>query len=432
MTLLRRHRVLIVLLVIALIARAGVVIASDDYRTSYDAGDYHRHALSISAGDGFPDSVFVDGPSAFRPPLYPYVLGATYFVSGDSVTAGRLAGALLGVLTVLLIYMIALTALRDRRIALAAAALAAVAPPLVLPSKALATEPLFLAVMMGAVLLALYARERGGDLRLAAAAGACCGLAALTRSNGVLLVIPIAFGLWRFGPRPSRPRLGSLAAPTVAVVAALLTIAPWTVRNAVELGQFVPVASQPGFGAVGTYNDDAAEVDGYTAIWTVPTDVESLKPIYARTDLTEAELDDELRSRAIEYATDHPGYVIEATFWNALRIVQAADEHPRTDEANELQLSLSGAEARVERLSFYLLAALAAVGMVVARRRPREHRLPAFVWAIPVLMVMVVLPILATTRYRMPAYPFLVLAAAPALVAAADRLSERRRSPIAR
>jgi 4-amino-4-deoxy-L-arabinose transferase-like glycosyltransferase len=425
----RPKLVLAVVLAIALAVRVAVVVASPDYRPYYDSGDYVRHAVSIGSGHGFPDSVFTasESPSAFRPPLYPYLLGGVYLVFGEVTTAGRLAGALFGVLAVLLVYLVA-RRLWDDRTGLVAAALAAVFPGLFLLTGALITEPVYLAIELAAVLFALHSRARGGDLRWAAAAGACCGLAALTRSNGMLLLLPIAFGLLVLRPRLSR---AALAPPAVAVAVTFLVVAPWAVRNSLAFDRPVGFNGQTGFGLAGIYNDLAYDRDGYRGTWTPPQLSDRYRPLYDRRDLDEVELDAELRRRAVDWAADHPGYVLEASAYNGLRMLELVHEHPFGFRANRLQMGLGSTAARVERASFYLLALLALAGLVAIRRMPPGRRPPLFVWAIPLLTVVAAFPIIGSTRYRTVAYPFLVLAAAPALVAGADRVTARRRARVA-
>src|SRR3954465_1473465 len=105
------------LLVLALAVRVGQILLTPDWAPVADPFDYVRHAVSIAHGHGFPESLLPQGgPSALRPPLFPYALGLVFAVSGDSETAGRLAAALLGVVTVALIGLIA-ERLWDRRVA---------------------------------------------------------------------------------------------------------------------------------------------------------------------------------------------------------------------------------------------------------------------------------------------------------------------------
>lgn len=409
---------------LALAVQVTVVLASPDYKPAFDSSDYVRHAVSIGGGNGYPDSVLTssDSPSAFRPPLYPYLLGGIQFVFGEVETAGRLAGALFGALAVLLVFLIA-RHLWDRRTALAAAGLAAVFPGMFLLGGTLITEPLYLAIELAAVLFALYFRARPDQLRWAAAAGLCCGLAALTRSNGMLVVIPVALGVMVARPRFSR---AGLLAPVVVLVVALLTVTPWAVRNSLVFDRLVGFNVQTGFGIAGTYNENAYERDGHRATWLPSRYADRYRPLYERTDLDEAELDARLRAEAVEYALDNPRYAMETTFYNALRMLQLIEEHPIGADANRTQLAFSDTEARVEQVSFYVLLLLAAAGFAVMARMPRERRPPVFIWAVPLLCIVAAFPVIGSTRYRTVVYPFLVLAAAPALVAAADRRPGRR------
>ena len=91
------------MVVIALAFRAAVVVADTGYRPKHDAWDDNRHARSIAAGEGYPESYYVreGGPTALRAPGYPYFLGAVYALSGDSIMAGRLANVALGGLAVI-------------------------------------------------------------------------------------------------------------------------------------------------------------------------------------------------------------------------------------------------------------------------------------------------------------------------------------------
>ena len=410
------HWVLASILVLALIVRLAVIVATPTYEPSYDSGDYDRHATAIAAGTGYPDSVFAaaGGPTAFRPPVYPYLLGGVYVVAGEhGILAGRVLGALFGVLVVGLLYLLAAELLGSRA-GLIAAALAAFWPPLFLLNAALVTEPLFLALVLAAVLLTLRYRK-DHSLWAVAAGGACCGLAALTRSNGLLLFVAIGVGLVFFSGL--RPRRGDLLATATLAIAALLTVAPWTIRNAQTFDRFVPITSQTGFALAGTYNSEAEDFPAYRATWILPTVTARYGPLYERRDLDEVALDQALLDGALAYALDHPAYVLEATALNTLRTFELVPQDPASALANARQLGLSPRAALLERVSFYLLAALAVIGVIVMRRCPAGQAVPWFVWLVPALLVVAALPILGSPRYRAPLYPFVVLAATGAVVA---------------
>lgn len=420
----RPERLLAGLVVLALAGRVAAVLATPGYAPEFDAEDYDRYAASLAETGSFPSTGYeVGGPTAFRPPLYPLLLAGVYELTGARWTAGRLAGALLGALAVVLVYLVA-RRLWGRREALVAGALAAAFPPLVLTGVALVSEPLFVVLELAVVLAVLVQRTAARPLPWAVAAGALCGLGALTRANGALLVVPAALGVWAVRPRLSAR---ALAAPAVVVAAAALTVAPWTVRNAIVLDAFVPVSTQAGVALAGTYNDQSRGFDPYKGTWVLPEKTRMYGPLFAQEGLNEAGLERELRSRALRFARDHPGYVLELAWLNTARLLELAPASPHAIDADRRQRGLSEAAAGVSRWSLYAALLLALAGAAVLWRRGRGRRGPGFVWLVPVLMTAAAVPIVAIPRYQAPLYPFLVLLAAVALVDAHDRTWRWRR-----
>jgi len=174
-------------------------------------------------------------------------------------------------------------------------------------------------------------------------------------------------------------------------------------------------------------DEDSYEESGYRAVWLPPRYTERYAPLFDRADFDEAELDSELRGEAVDYSLDNPRYTVEATVLNALRMFEIVDDYPVGEAANRAQLAQSKAEARVDQIALYVLIALAIGGFALTARLPPERRLPLFVWMVPIISIAVVFPVIGSTRYRTVIYPFLALAAAPALVGAAARLKERTR-----
>ena len=63
------------------------------------------------------------------------------------------------------------------------------------------------------------------------------------------------------------------------VAVALLVVAPWTIRNAVELRAFVPVTTQFGSALAGTYNDEARTDRENPASWRTVRGVKAYLPL---------------------------------------------------------------------------------------------------------------------------------------------------------
>jgi 4-amino-4-deoxy-L-arabinose transferase-like glycosyltransferase len=418
------------LLLLALGVRIGYVLATPDYVIVHDARDYDRHARSIATGQGY--AKIGGGPdrlTAFRPPAYPYFLAGVYEIAGvaradkeDRARAGRIANAFVGTAIVALIGLLA-AQLFDRRIALAAMALAAVYIPLILVGGSLMSEPLFAALMLGALVAAIQARRSEYRFRWVVGAGLLAGLMILARANALVLLAPLALAVW--GGRPWRS-WRNLAAPAVLVAVACVTVAPWTIRNAVVLDSFVPVSTQFGSALAGTYNDEARADRENPASWRSLRGVDQyqylVRPPRWR-QVPEPQLEAELRAAAMRYAADHPGYVAKVAYWDTLRMLDLAGLDWSRHTAGTISVDPDWADAGV--ICFWVFALLAITGAV----SPRGRRLPLYVTAFPLLLYLsVVFLVFETPRYRTGIDPFIVLLAAVAAVGVWDAVSSRVRA----
>lgn len=173
----------------------------------------------------------------FHPPLYPYFIAALY-APAKTLTAAKWAQALLGTLLVPAVGRAASLAF-GRRAGLAAAAIAAFYPELVWFSVHFWAETLFMVFLWWGFERLLAADAHGGP-GAAAVAGLLWGLAVLTRET-VLYFTPVP-ALWlALGVRS-----GAGARGGGFLLAALLTVAPWTWRNQVVFQAFVPVSTAGG------------------------------------------------------------------------------------------------------------------------------------------------------------------------------------------
>jgi 4-amino-4-deoxy-L-arabinose transferase-like glycosyltransferase len=396
-----------VILAVALAVRIAVIVATPHFAPIFDAADYDRLGASIAAGHGYPGQLQPATPSAFRPPLYPFVLAGVHLVGGGW-TAERLVAALLGTIAVLLVFLIAVR-IWGRTVGLTAAGLAAIFPPLFLMSATLLSESLFTPLVLAAVLAVLQYRD-DPRVRWAALAGVLVGLAALTRSNGTLLVLAAAAGVWVGKPRQRR---AALAAPAVVLVAALLTVTPWIARNAIDFGRWVGLTTQSGYAVAATYNADAARVDppGHVRMtWTVP----EFRSLYRR-PMDEGRRSDKLVHSAIDFAKAHPGYVVKASAWNTLRVFELHRDDPIVPWYTGGLLQAVGERDLISPLiplTVYAALILALIGAATQAGLGRARRGPGFVWAFPVLILLPAIVLYGQPRYRIPADPFLLILAA--------------------
>jgi 4-amino-4-deoxy-L-arabinose transferase-like glycosyltransferase len=371
-----------------------------------DPADYVRHAVSIANGHGMADSFLPGGgPSALRPPAYPYFLGGVFAVSGNSFTAGRLAAAVLGVVAVFLTGLIA-QQLWSRRAALVAMALAAIYPPLVLLSGTLLSESLALPLVLGLVALVLAYRDRPRPRWVAPAAGLLFGLALLDRPALVMFALPLVAGLW------ARPWRSWRAArePVIALVVAALAIVPWTIRNANAFHDFVPISTQSGFLVAGTYNPVSANDPVNPGAYRPASFDPALRSITTDRSLDENQVNKKLGKAGRTYAKDHPGYVPRVFWWNGLRLLGLKRPLATTEAAYEFQ-GIGKGYAKLALLAWYLAALAAIAGLVLGALRGG----PWWLWAVAPLLFAGVIWISSDVRYRAPIEPFVLLAAAFAI-----------------
>lgn len=405
------------LVLLALAVRVVVVAATPDFHPRTDAADYDAVAVSLAQNHRFPQTALAGGgASAFRPPVFPLVLAGVYAVGGSHSATGRwqrarLVEAALGALTVALIGLIALQ-VWGQAVALLAMGMAAIYPPLVLAGSSLLSESVFLPLLLGAVAAALTHRRSPHRYRWAMLAGALAGLAALTRSNGALVLIPLAVALLGARPRLSRAGIAPVAVMLACFAGVML---PWTIRNAEVLHAFVPVSTQDGFVLAGIYNDVAKNDHRYPALWRPPSAVPAYDAIIRRSDLGEAQVNDRLRQAALRFVKRHPSYLFTAGYQNLRLVLILEGRALEQTSARYLGIPLWLSDAGV--YGFWIVGILALLGaMTLAARRT-----PAFLWLVPALMLLSIVFISGLARYRLPADPFLVMLAALAIAAASHR-----------
>jgi surface polysaccharide O-acyltransferase-like enzyme len=398
----------------ALVLRLGLVAATRGMRLVNDPADYFRLAVSIAHGHGFGQTVVAPGggPTAFRPPLYPLALGAFFKVFGVSVTGARVAQALLGTLTVALVGVL-VRQLWGRRTALVAMAIAAVYPPLLLAGGALLSESIALPLELAGLIVVLRARSSSRPWAWLAGAGVLAGLGILDRPDSVVLLLPLCLLAWARDRRSWRKALPA----GLVVLAALVTVTPWLIRDAVVMGRFIPLTTQSGLVASGTYNDAAAHDSSSPAAWRPSNLVPEYLPLLRGTEYQENQA---LDTASVNYLEHHPTYLATVTFWNTVRLFELRG--PSGTRASWAANGYGGTAADLAFAGFCVVAALALAGATTRAAR----RAPWALWLTPVLVTASTVVVLGESRLRALVDPFLVILAALAVVAAINRLQARR------
>jgi 4-amino-4-deoxy-L-arabinose transferase-like glycosyltransferase len=268
------------------------------------------------------------------------------------------------------------------------------------------SEPLFIPLMLGALLAALQCKVEPGRMRWAIMTGVLGGLAALTRGNGFLVALALAATVWG---RPWRSWRSARAPAIIAAVTALV-VAPWVIRDALVLHAFVPVTTETGYELIGTYNSNAANDRRYPADFRSPGVVpEANRVMTGLPRLSEAQTSSKLTSMALDYIDAHPAYVLKVVFWDTIRLLDLAGR----DESHIADASI-GIGPRFSDLglfSFWLVGLLA-LGSLLTRQ---ARRVPAAVWLSCAVIVVTTVTSIGNSRYRRPLEPVFVVLAALAL-----------------
>ena len=191
----------------------------------------------VWGADVLPSPEVAFSPLAFRlvfhPPLYPYFIGVlSAFLGG--LTAVKVAQVLVGAMLAPALGLLGLRVFGPAA-GIVAAGIAAFYPELVWFSVHFWVEGVFV-VLLWWSFERLVAADAEGSWPLAAVAGLLFGLSILARETA-LYFLPLA-ALWLWWRRPQ----GALRAAAL-LVAALLVVAPWTLRNYIVYGAFVPVST---------------------------------------------------------------------------------------------------------------------------------------------------------------------------------------------
>ena len=415
-------------------------ISGEPYHAINDAGTYNRLASMISTfGDYHTGSAPKSGaggsrgPTAYFPPAFPYYLAALDSLDGHqaggkpAVPPERREMAVTGTVAVGFVGLVAFEAFGEG-VALIALALAAFYPVMIELSGALVAENLVVVLELAAAWAMLRARRaRGGRAYVwIAGAGVLTGLCALTHENAILYLLPLGVAAWAIARGRERPpprrswvgRVRPLTAPALLVLMACLTIAPWTIRNAVELHHFVPIADETGITLAGTYNPTSANTPRVPYKWHLFSHVPSLRYLARESNgLTEVELSNRLEAQAFDYIKAHPLAPIEAGFDNTLRMLELEGTYAWHASADALNLHEPWPTIGV--YSLYVVGLLTLVGAFTRRAR----RAPGWLWALPVLWwLSIVFVNVETPRFREPIDPFFLMLAACAISTALARL----------
>jgi 4-amino-4-deoxy-L-arabinose transferase-like glycosyltransferase len=354
---------------------------------------------SLARGQGFlPFGVLIQR----RAPLYPLLIGGLYKAFGERPLVVQLAQCLFFALTCVLVYDLG-RRLFNRRTGLIAGVVCAVHPLMLRYVADFHLETFFTFLLTLTVWLTVRFKERPSIAR-GAQVGLAAGLASLTKAvallypplfaAGVLVTAVMARRRGRVVQLPWMPLV------VLAVVMALV-ITPWTIRNYVASGHFVPISS-------GTSD---AILRGY--IFSKPDYALLRKPPY-----TDAENECNAYFRKLCHDA---GTECEKNDWETDQILnREAKARIKADPGAFVSKFFVGLftfwyEMTSWKNSFIagVLALIAWIFAVVGTRRAWREGRPAWLLLLPVLYLNLLLAaLLALGRYSAPILPALLVVAA--------------------
>ena len=209
-----------------------------------DGAEYDVVAWNLARGAGFSfDGARAPYPTAFVPPVVPWLVSLLYRAVGHHYFAAILLQCAIGALVPVLLAGFG-GSIFGGTVGFVAAGLAAVHPLLVFFSGYLLTETTFTALLLVA-LSASAAWVKTPRPARALGVGLTWGFASLARPTALLL--PVVVAAWAWVPLgltvPARERLKHLA---LLLLGLLVVVGPWTLRNALVLHAFVPVTTGGG------------------------------------------------------------------------------------------------------------------------------------------------------------------------------------------
>jgi 4-amino-4-deoxy-L-arabinose transferase-like glycosyltransferase len=290
--------------------------------------------------------------------------------------------AVLGAVAVVLVALLA-GRLFGRAAEIATGVLGALSPLALAVDATLESEALFTALVAGGACLALAARrtERVAPL---VGVGALAGLAALTRTNGLivlpalaLLTLPAGRSLWR---------------GAIPLLVAALVIAPWTLRNAEAVHAFVPVSTETGNTLAGIYNPVSLRRG---TRWLEPRRTGAYRAIYRRYGASAAG-DAALTRAVVGWVARHPQAVAQVGAVEGARLLGLAGG-PAWASFSLQTMSLGGDAGGLVWAGVLAVTLLATAGAWLARGR----RVPAAFWLL--LAALLVPPALINGELRLGA-----------------------------
>lgn len=390
------HSILFIV-VVALLLRLAVITIGHTYRITPRRDHFQfgwemgRIARSIATGQGFSSPTDLpSGPSAWTPPLYPYILAGVFKLFGVYSAASAWVilafNSIFAALTCLTLYRIA-ERIYGIAVARATAWTWAVFPYVIYWPVRVVWETSLTAFLLSlALLLTLRMADEPPRLRAWILFGLLWGVIALT-NTAVVSMLPFCL-LWLLSQRPRQ-----LVGAGLCVLAAVLVVSPWLVRNYEVFGRFIFVRDNLPLEMYEANNDQSA------GLWTrnehPGNDPEAMRRFQ---ELGELSFMQEKRQEVGQFIRQHPAKFVWFTMQRAMYFWIAPPQ----------ATIIAGYDFMISRHTNFLLGALfafAGLWLTIRNRKRGSFLLACFLLVYP-LPYYLVNPF---PRYKHPIEPEMIL-----------------------
>jgi hypothetical protein len=361
---------------------------------------------------------------AWQGPAYPYLLGFVYWLTGSAAEmTGKILNIALSMLTIYICWFIYAAILKKPSHAIAAFTITAFLPQYVMYVNVLGTEILFVFLLSVIVCGQLYFGNRWQAYPIV---GILIGISALVKPFMIAYPAVCVLTMWL----SSRKWKMTLFVAFVVAVPALLAITPWTIRNYMNFGRFIPVTYNGGAMLYTNYNNgnrDGLPMELTRAASFNQDEFRVINNALLRGErsVREAhELEPYLARRAFDWIGQNPGEVLKLgvmhvyhTFFSDASDIRqwAMNKWAPPQRTYNLVYDIFSAAAFTVNVAGFLLCLLAVGPLAVAFFTSKVHpeNLAILVFLNVAFFVAVVFAMGGDPRYAFPVYLFTI----PSLVA---------------
>ena len=424
------RRGVILILCLALLVRLGALLLSDGLQSGEDPDGYWQLAKNLLEHGTFGRG---DVPSAYRPPLYPLLLGGCAILGDYGRVAVGILHLLLGLATVGMVFVLARRWGLHGRGTAVAATLVAADPILLAASTQVMTETLatFLATA-GLLVLAgrtgdVATKEGGAAESSKIFAGVVLALGVLCRPVFLLWTLAVGAALWWRNCQqhniaedncrePTAPGIiaNSRKFPWAFCLGAIVVLSPWAIRNQAQFRRPIVTTTHGGYTLLLANNPmfyDWLRTGRWGSVWRADRFNADWD---ARRTADEVRADRQAYAETLETIRRQPAMFLDAClvrigrFWSPLPHRLTADETPLRQFSRYAVAAWYFAE--------FALALLGILRLIASFRAPASFRRPksARLWGLLLVGCVFFAHVVYWTdmRMRAPIVPVIAIVAA--------------------